>query len=47
MTPRSREIGSLNHDIALKFDRRLHSGDAETSVKFHSDQKIVNANLAA
>ena len=43
---RSREIGSLNYRIALKFDRHLASSAAEEPVKFQSDRTILNTNLA-
>ena len=47
MKSRSREICSLNHRIALKFDRHIHSGAAEVPVKFKRDRTILNTNLAA
>ena len=42
----SHEIGSSNHRIALKFDRRLGSSAAETPVKFQSDWILLILNLA-
>ena len=44
---RSREIGCYNDRIALKFDRHLGSAAAEVPVKFQSDWKSPNPNLAA
>ena len=44
---RSYEIGTLNCRIALKFDRHIGSNAAEVPVKFQSDRKILNTNLAA
>ena len=44
---RSREIGCYNDHIALKFDRHLGSVAAEVPVKFQSDWKSLNPNLAA
>ena len=43
----SREIGCYNDSIALKFDRHLGSTAAEVPVKFQSDWKCLNPNLAA
>ena len=34
MKSRIREIGSLNHRIALKFDNHISSGAVEVPVKF-------------
>ena len=39
-------IGSLNHCIALKFDRHIGSSADEVSVKFRSHRIILNTNLA-
>ena len=44
---RSREIGSLNYRIALKFDRHFGSTAADVPVKFQSDRSILNTNLVA
>ena len=44
---RSREIGTLNCCIALKFDRHIGSTAAKVPVKFQSDRTILNTNLAA
>ena len=44
---RSREIGCCNNPVALKFDRHLGSDAAESPVKFQSDWKSLNPNLAA
>ena len=44
---RSREIGCYNDRIVLKFDRHLGSIAAEMVVKFQSDWKSLNTNLAA
>ena len=44
---RSREIGCYNDRIALKFDRHLGSAAAEMPVKFQSNWKSQNPNLAA
>ena len=44
---RSRAIGCYSDRIALKFDRYLGSAAAEMLVKFQSDWKILNPNLAA
>ena len=44
---RSREIGCYNGYIALKFDRHLGSTVAEVRVKFQSDWKSLNQNIAA
>ena len=43
----SREIGSLNYRIAVKFDRHIGSSAAEELVKFQSDHTILNTNFAA
>ena len=43
---RSREIGSYDFRTALKFDRHLGSAAAEGPVKFQSDWKSLNPNLA-
>ena len=43
---RSREIGCYNYRTALKLDRHLGSGAAEGPVKFQSDWKSLNPNLA-
>ena len=45
--PRSREIGCYNDGICLKFDRHLGRAAAEVPVKFQSDWKSLNPNLAA
>ena len=45
-TSRSREIGCYNDSIALKFDRHLGSGAAEVPVKFQSNWRSLNTNLA-
>ena len=44
---RSREIGCYNARIAPNFDRHLGSSAAELPVKFQSDRKSLNPNLAA
>ena len=44
---RRREIRCQNDRIALTFDRHLGNGAAEVLVKFQSDWKILNENLAA
>ena len=44
---RSRAIGSYNHRIAMKFDRRLDSAAAETPVEFQGDRKSLSLNHAA
>ena len=44
---RSHEIGCCNYRIAIKFYRHLGSAAAEVPVKFQSDWKSVNPNLAA
>ena len=44
---RRREIGCYNDRIALKFDRHLGSTAAEVPVKFQSNWKSLNMNLAA
>ena len=46
MKPRSREIGCYNDRITLKFDTHLDSAAAELPVKFPSDWKSLNPNLA-
>ena len=43
----SREIGSLNYCMALKFDRHIGSNAADAPVKFQSDWTVLNTNLAA
>ena len=43
---RSREIGCYDYRTALKFDRHLGSAAAEGPVKFQSDWKSLNPNLA-
>ena len=43
---RSREIVCYDYCIALKFDRHLGSAAAEGPVKFQSDWKSLNPNLA-
>ena len=47
MRSRSHDIGCFNDSIALKFDRHLESTAAEVLVKFQSDRKGLNPNLAA
>ena len=47
MKSRSHGIGFYNDRIALKFDRQLGSAAAELPVKFQSDWKSRNPNLAA
>ena len=47
MKTRSREIGSDNGRMALKFDRHLGSSAAKVPVKFQSHCKSLNLNLAA
>ena len=42
-----REIGCYNDRIALKVDGHLGSAAAEVPVKFQSDWKSLNSNLAA
>ena len=44
---RSREIGYYNDRITLKFDRHLSSAAAGVPVRFQSDWKRLNPNLAA
>ena len=44
---RRREFGCYNDRIALKFDRRFGSSAAEGPVKFRSDLKTLNPNVAA
>ena len=44
---RSREFGCYNDRIALKFHRHLGSRAAEMPVKFQSDWRSLNSNLAA
>ena len=44
---RSREIGCCNGRIALKFDKYLGSVAADVPVKFQSNWKSLNPNLAA
>ena len=44
---RKSEIKCYNYRIALKFDRHLGSAAAEVPVKFQSDWKNLNPNLAA
>ena len=44
---RSREIGSLNYRIALKFDKHIGSSVAEGPVSFQSDRTILSTNLTA
>ena len=44
---RGREIGCYNDRFALKFDRQLGSTAAEVPLKFQSDWKSLNPNLAA
>ena len=44
---KSREIGSLNYHIALKFDWHLGSSAAEVPVKSQSDWTVINSNLTA
>ena len=44
---RSREIGCYNDYIVLIFGRLLGSAAAEVHVKFHSDWRSLNPNLAA
>ena len=46
MKPRSREIECYNDRFALKFDRHLGSVAAEVPVKFQSNWKSLNPNLA-
>ena len=46
MKSRSHEIGWYDDRIALKFDRLLGGTAAEGSVKFQSDWKSLNPNLA-
>ena len=46
-TSRSNEIGCYNDRNALKFDRHLGNAAAEVSVKFKSNWKSLNPNLAA
>ena len=43
----SKPRGCYNDHIAPKFDRRFGSSVAEVPVKFQSDQKSLNLNLAA
>ena len=43
----SREIGSFNYSIALKFHRHIGSGAAEVPVNFKIEQTILNTNLEA
>ena len=45
MKSQSREIGSLNDRIALKFDRHIGSTAAEVPLKFQSNLTIMNTNL--
>ena len=47
MKSRSCVIGCYNNRSALKFDRHLGSAAAEVPVKFQSDWKSLNPNLAA
>ena len=42
---RSREIGSGNGRIALKFDRQIGSSTANVPVKFQSDRTMLNADF--
>ena len=42
---RSRETGSLNNRMALKFERHINRSTAEMLVKFQSDRTIVDTNL--
>ena len=44
---RSREIGFYNDRNVMQFDRQLGSAAAEVPVKFQSDWKSLNPNLAA
>ena len=47
MKPRGNEIGSLNYCIMLKFNRHIGSTATDVPVKFQSNRKILNTNLAA
>ena len=47
MKSRSREIGSLNYRIALKFDWHIGSSAADVPIKFQSDRAILNIKLVA
>ena len=38
---------SLNHCVALKFDKRMGSSAAEVSVKFQRNRTILNTNVTA
>ena len=40
-------FGCFNGRLAMQFDRHLSSGAAEVPVKFQSDWKSLNPNLAA
>ena len=42
----SREIGSLNYRIALKFERNIGNAAAEAPVKFQSDRTLLHTILA-
>ena len=44
---RTREIGYYNDRIAFKFDRHIERAVVEEPVKFQSDWKSLNPNLAA
>ena len=44
---RGREIACYNDSIPLKFDRHLDSTAADVPVKFQSEWKSLNQNLAA
>ena len=47
MKSRSREIGELNHSIALKFYRHSSSSAADVPVKYQSDRTTLNMIVAA
>ena len=47
MKSRSRDIGSLDYSIALKFDKRLSSSAADVQAKFKSHREISNTKLVA
>ena len=44
--PQSREIVCYNDPVALKLDRHLGNAAADVPVKFQSDWKSINLNLA-
>ena len=47
MKSRSRETGWFNDRITVKFDRHFDSATSGVPVKFKSDSKGLNQNLAA